>query len=45
MARMVDISTKEIVKREAVAEGFIRLKPETLQKIKRNEFEKGGRCS
>jgi len=38
---MVDISTKEIVKREAVAEGFIRLKPETLQKIKRNEFEKG----
>jgi len=38
---MVDISSKEIVHREAVAEGFIRLKPSTIKRIKEGNVEKG----
>ncbi len=38
---MVDISEKEIVPRRAVAEGFIRLRKETLEKIRRGEIKKG----
>ncbi len=38
---MVDISAKEVIKREAIAEGFIRLKPETMHKIRNNQLEKG----
>lgn len=39
--RMVDISSKDVVLREAIAEGFIKLRRETIEKIKRKEIEKG----
>lgn len=39
--RQIDISGKKPVKREAIARGFIKLKPETLRKIKLGELEKG----
>ncbi|WP_287689744.1 cyclic pyranopterin monophosphate synthase MoaC [Metallosphaera javensis (ex Sakai et al. 2022)] len=38
---MVDISNKEVVLREAVAEGFIKLRPETLQLVREGKIEKG----
>ncbi|MDI9619704.1 MAG: cyclic pyranopterin monophosphate synthase MoaC [Candidatus Nezhaarchaeota archaeon] len=38
---MVDVSSKEEVYREAEAEGFIKLKRETLERIAKNEVEKG----
>ena len=38
---MVDISKKPAVLRVAMASGFIRLKPETLKKIKAGEVPKG----
>lgn len=38
---MVDITSKKIVYREAVAEGVIRLKPETIKRIKEGKVEKG----
>lgn len=41
MAVMVDISAKPEVQRVAKATGFIRLKHETLDKIKRGELPKG----
>jgi len=41
MVKMVDISAKPRVPRTAQASGFIRLKPETLQKIKAGEVPKG----
>lgn len=41
MVRMVDIGSKPLVSRVAKASGFIRLKPETLQKIKAGEVPKG----
>ncbi|MGH8048942.1 MAG: cyclic pyranopterin monophosphate synthase MoaC [Chthoniobacterales bacterium] len=40
-ARMVDVSAKPISKREAVAEGFINLAPETLARIAADEIAKG----
>ncbi|BCS91741.1 MAG: putative cyclic pyranopterin monophosphate synthase [Metallosphaera javensis (ex Sakai et al. 2022)] len=40
-AIMVDISNKEVVLREAVAEGFIKLRPETLQLVREGKIEKG----
>lgn len=40
-AKMVDISPKDIVLREAIAEGFIKLKKETIERIKKGEIEKG----
>jgi len=39
--KMIDISSKDVVLREAVAEGFIKLRRETIEKIKRKEIEKG----
>jgi cyclic pyranopterin phosphate synthase len=39
--RQVDVSGKEIVRREAVARGFIRLRPETIQRIRSGALEKG----
>ncbi|BDB97707.1 cyclic pyranopterin monophosphate synthase MoaC [Saccharolobus caldissimus] len=39
--RMIDVSNKTITLREAEAEGFIKLKKETIQKIIENEIEKG----
>jgi len=40
-AKMVDVSQKSDTVREAVAVGVIRMKPATLDKIKKNEFKKG----
>ncbi|BFH73536.1 cyclic pyranopterin monophosphate synthase MoaC [Sulfurisphaera javensis] len=40
-AKIVDISSKDIVLREATAEGFIKLRKETIEKIKNKEIEKG----
>jgi len=38
---MVDITTKEIVRREAVAEGFIKLRNETIRRVREGRIEKG----
>jgi cyclic pyranopterin phosphate synthase len=38
---MVDITSKEIVVREAVAEGEIKLKPSTIKRLKSGKIEKG----
>jgi len=40
-AKMVDISDKQDVTRRAVAEGDIKLKPETIEAIINGEIEKG----
>jgi cyclic pyranopterin phosphate synthase len=40
-AKMVDISSKEIVLREASAEGFIKLNKQTIERIRNGEIEKG----
>jgi cyclic pyranopterin phosphate synthase len=39
--KMIDVSDKEVVHREAEATGRIRLKPETIEKIRSGEIEKG----
>jgi len=41
MVRMVDVSDKAVVKRSAVAEGHLRLKPSTLEAIAGNTVKKG----
>ena len=38
---MIDIGDKEIVRRTAVASGFIKLKPVTLEAIQKNKVKKG----
>ncbi|ARM77090.1 cyclic pyranopterin monophosphate synthase MoaC [Acidianus manzaensis] len=38
---MIDISNKETVVRTAIAEGFIKLKKETIERIKNGQVEKG----
>lgn len=40
-AKIVDISSKDIVLREAKVEGFIKLKKDTIEKIKKRQIEKG----
>ncbi len=40
-ARMVDVSGKEEIYREATARGCIKLRRETIEKIRRGEVEKG----
>ncbi|ADX82666.1 cyclic pyranopterin monophosphate synthase MoaC [Saccharolobus islandicus] len=40
-AKMVDISPKETILRVAEAEGFIKLKNDTIRRIMENEIEKG----
>ncbi len=40
-ARMVDVSAKSVSRREAVAEGFITLAPDTLARIAADEIGKG----
>ena len=40
-ARMVDVSPKDDTIREAVVTGGVRMKPETLAKIKQNQMKKG----
>lgn len=39
--RMVDISNKPSTYREATATGFIKLKPETVELVRKNMVEKG----
>jgi len=41
MAKMVDITEKSEVYREATATGFIRLRPETIKRIREGGIEKG----
>jgi cyclic pyranopterin phosphate synthase len=41
MAHMVDVTNKPIIYREAIASGEIKLKEETIRKIKNKEIEKG----
>ncbi|MCD6324106.1 MAG: cyclic pyranopterin monophosphate synthase MoaC [Desulfurococcales archaeon] len=38
---MVDVGGKEVVHREATAEGFIKLRPETVERIREGSVEKG----
>ena len=38
---MVDVSSKPVVLREAIAQGHIRLRPETLRLIESNAIAKG----
>jgi len=40
-ARMVDVSAKAVTAREAVARGVVRMRPETLQLIRRGGIAKG----
>ncbi|HSG81778.1 MAG TPA: cyclic pyranopterin monophosphate synthase MoaC, partial [Gemmatimonadota bacterium] len=40
-ARMVDVGAKEVTRRWAAAEGWIRMEPDTLAAIRRNTVEKG----
>jgi cyclic pyranopterin phosphate synthase len=40
-ARMVDVTLKQETVREAVARGRVRMRPETLQKIRENSLAKG----
>lgn len=40
-ARMVDVSTKDVSRRRAGAEGEIRMRPDTLEAIRANSVEKG----
>jgi cyclic pyranopterin monophosphate synthase len=40
-AKMVDVSQKPDQEREAVACGFIRLRPETIELIRQNQMKKG----
>ncbi|MBN2615854.1 MAG: cyclic pyranopterin monophosphate synthase MoaC [Bacteroidales bacterium] len=40
-ANMVDVSNKAPLFREAIAEGFIRLQPETVRLIRENQMKKG----
>lgn len=39
--RQIDVSGKQVVRREAVAKGFIKLRPETIKLIRSGEVEKG----
>ena len=40
-ARMVDVGDKHLQKRTAIAEGFIRMAPDTLIAIRENQVKKG----
>ncbi len=40
-ATMVDISEKDVVRREAVAVGMIHLQPNTIELVKQNQIKKG----
>ena len=41
---MVDITPKPEVYREATAKGTIRLRPETVKRIREGKIEKGNQC-
>jgi cyclic pyranopterin phosphate synthase len=38
---MIDVDSKPLTKRTAIAEGFVRMKPETLKAILSNRIKKG----
>jgi cyclic pyranopterin phosphate synthase len=40
-ARMVDVGDKEVTRRSATAEGWIRMQPDTLEAIRQNTVKKG----
>lgn len=40
-ARMVDVSGKEVTRRNAVARARIRMKPDTLKRIRQSDIDKG----
>lgn len=40
-ARMVDVSDKTIQRRRALAQGFIRMQPETVALVRENQIKKG----
>ncbi|MFW6010594.1 MAG: cyclic pyranopterin monophosphate synthase MoaC, partial [Gemmatimonadota bacterium] len=40
-ARMVDVSDKTPTRRRAVAEGAVRMRPETLEAVREDRVEKG----
>ena len=40
-ASMVDVGWKDVTRREAVARGFVTMKPETLARIQQGAMEKG----
>lgn len=40
-ANMVDVSEKTVSTRTAIAKSLVKMKPDTLEKIIKNEFEKG----
>ena len=40
-AEMVDISSKSVIERIAIARGIIKLRKETIEKIRKGEIEKG----
>jgi len=39
--KQADVSDKPMIRREAVARGFIKLRPETVKRIRENKVEKG----
>ena len=39
--RMVDVGDKDITRRSAIAEGWIRMEPSTLAAVRENEIRKG----
>ncbi|MCU0860202.1 MAG: cyclic pyranopterin monophosphate synthase MoaC [Thermoplasmata archaeon] len=41
MARMVDVGDKAVVRREATAEGFLVLKPSTVEAVSKGTVKKG----
>ncbi len=40
-AQMVNVGTKDIVQRKAIAEGLIKLNPQTIEQIKKFQIKKG----
>ena len=40
-ARMVDVAEKDVTRRVAVAAGSVRMKPETMERVRREDLPKG----
>ena len=40
-AHMVDVGDKDVTKRQAIAEGIIRMQPETLHRLVHGEHKQG----
>ncbi len=41
MSRMVDVGAKDVIRREAIAEGFLELAPATVEAIRSKQMPKG----